>query len=239
MSENYYHKLESDPHHSSINIIDNQPQNLQNQNVHQNNTLNLPPQPQNFFFPQNSANYQNSQNSLSYPNPQYYQNFPNPNPNFVPVQPIYQQPYQFQPLVSRALVCLTIVISVTAIYQVLLIIFLSLSANLISAYQTYLVAGLICAVADLFCTILCLYYFRRSKIDKSYCKKGVVIFVISLILFVLTHGLTYQKFTSSITLYKETILILEPIILLSLEVILRILDIYAIIRYYNKRKQFA
>lgn len=194
--------------------------------------------PQQYQIPPNPQNYQNPPN---YQNQPYNQNYQNN--NFVVVQPIYaanqnppQPQNQYPPNFHSALVCLLTLLAFTIMYQVWMVIFFGVNAHTIE-FPVNVVWGLIFAVCDCLDLIVCFFFFQSSKVNKTYCKKGMTLFGLSLIFFILTYSITFSQ-----TYYEteyENYYYYVPVIWLVIQVILRIADLVAMSSYSQKRNLVA
>ena len=213
-----------------------------NQQYYPPDQQNLQQNPQNYQIPPNPNNNANLQYNQ---NPQNYQNQPyNPiyqNQNVVVVQPGYPAnpvypANQYQPNFHSALVCLQTLLVITIIYQVWMLFFFGINAQILQ-FPVNVVWGLIFAVTDCLDLIVSFFLFQSSKIHKTYCKKGMIFFWVSLLFFIMTYSITFSVtyYETNDGLYYYNV----PLIWLVFQALLRFADLVAVSSYNYKRNLAA
>jgi hypothetical protein len=155
-------------------------------------------------------------------------------PVFVPQQP---PPPQNGPLFYHsAMVCVTTILILTIIYQILILVILGVNGSRLE-FPSNVMGGFVCAIFDLFLLIISAILFRHSKENRNNCRNAMISFVISLVLFALTYVLTFST-TYYFDINGKDYYYPLPAYYLAIQVIFRVCDLVMAINYIQKRYRF-
>lgn len=245
MTDAEYHKFGSNPPLNQNNQYPNNANFQPNQQQNPNQGYYPPAQNQNFYgqpAPGNQIYNQNQPisqyNNYNYGNPQYGDNAQvPPQQNIAYGQAVYIPPPQAPASnvnYHSTLQCLIACLAITMVYQCVLIIFFGVNGSEIE-FPSNVVVGLLCSIFDFVLLVVAYIYFKNSKVNKVYCKYAMILFIISLVLFILTYVITFSTryYYVGDTLYSYS----PSIYYLIIQVIFRAIDLVMGVYYISRRYQ--